>query len=262
MGVKTRVFGKYAWLFLQGMARMYDDALDNPELDHRSLTLLMQEVMFLMGFVLPCVYCRISYREFTDPAHPCNAKCDINNMLGTKNGAKQLVYHLQKRVGYKLRDQERDKAEGDKGKLGEINSKWKEYDISFHQALKSRFPDANGERFWRACISFLALVMCDWRPADVKYIHRYFEVIGRLFSLCHHRPFASLYQEWFESSKALWETSMNLDTRLDMVWSLQCRIFRAQHWEVGCTRKQFGDRCRHAIVGCVSKPTKALSTHR
>ncbi len=253
MGVRTVVFGPRAWRTLEGMAAFYDEymAMEH-DLDMKDM---FREFFFLLGFVLPCVYCRISYRQFTDPAHPTNQQCDITRMLGEKNGAKKLVYHLHQRVSTKLRDQEREVAVENPEKLESVNRKWAQNMISWQEALKNRFKGVGTQIFWNSAIVFLALVMCDYRKEDSCYIHRLFWLLGKI--ICKsHRPteqkLAQIYMTTFEKSQPLWlENNFQLEDRLDIVWSLKRALCNNKQWDFGSTRQQFVKECKKAIVGCM-----------
>jgi hypothetical protein len=88
MGVRTKVFGPYAWLVFEGVARFYDDymAHETDPILCAEMTSYLKEFFFLIGFVLPCVYCRISYQGFTDPSDPDNHTTDMYKMLLLKDG--------------------------------------------------------------------------------------------------------------------------------------------------------------------------------
>jgi len=255
MGVKTKVFGKYAWLFLEGMARFHDEYMATEtdmklRLDMRDF---FREFFFLVGQVLPCVYCRISYREFTSPDHPANKYCNILSMLSEKDGAKKFVYHLHTRVSVKLRDQERETYADDPAKLKEINEKWFKYMISYETAIQTRFFPICSIRFWNAAIIFLALTVCDWRPDEACYIHRFFWLIGKILCRSKNREekiLANLYMQAFEKSQSVWKRDTDLDTRLDTVWIIKKYIFDAKKWKFSCNRSEFIFKCKSAIVGC------------
>lgn len=259
MGVKTKIFGPYAWLFFEGMARFYDEYIAIEQdatllLDMRDF---FREFFFLIGQCLPCVYCRISYREFTYPDQPANKYCNILSMLSDKDGAKKLVYHLHNRVNVKLRDQERELYIEDPDKLKEINEKWFRHMISYNTAVSQRFLQVCSLRFWNATIIFLALTVCDWRPDEASYIHRFFWLIGKI--LCrshnaHERELGNLYMKAFEQSQSVWKRNADLETRLDTVWLIKKFIFDAKDWKFTCTRSEFFFKCKSAIVGC--HPTK------
>jgi hypothetical protein len=260
MGVKTKVFGKFAWLVFEGIGRFYDEYMlkeTNQQL-RQDMRDFMRECFFLIGFILPCIYCRVSYREFTDPAHPANQKTDIYKMLSLKDGAKQLVYHLHNRVNQKLRDQEREQYEEDREKLKEINEKWKNYAISYEDAIKTRFPAVTSLRFWNALIVFLALVLCDFRPEESCYIYRFFWVIGKMFSRAHEpeeKVLACAYVHGLEQTLPIWNRDMKLSTRLDIVWTIKKYVFAIHNWPFDSTRASFEEKCKSAIVGCnVAKP--------
>lgn len=255
MGVKTKVFGKFAWTVFEGMGKFYDDYMiheTNLQL-RQDMRDYFREFFFLVGFILPCIYCRVSYREFTDPFEPANQKTDIYKMLSTQDGAKQLVYHLHNRVNQKLRDQEREQFEEDREKLKEVNEKWKKYAITYEDALKTRFPAVTSLQFWYALIVFLALVFCDFRPEESCYTYRFFWVIGKILSRAkrvEERALACAYVHGLEQTLPVWNKDMKLSTRLDIVWTIKKYVFEIHDWKFDSTRDCFEQKCKSAIVGC------------
>jgi len=256
MGVITRVFGPRAWLVLEGVARFFDDymAHESDELLRAEMTSFMKEFFFLTGFVLPCIYCRISYQEFTDPSDPDNHNTDLYHMLMLKDGAKKLVYNLHNRVSRKLRDQEREKFQDDFKKLEEVNAEWKQKHISFDEAIKTRFPSVVSRRFWNAMVVFLALIMCDFRSEESCYIFRFYWVIGKMLDRAHRPPevkFARVYACALEQTLPIWKYDMPLSTRMDIVWTIKKYVFSVRDWPFNHTRHSFEEKCKTAIVGCV-----------
>lgn len=248
MGVKTKVFGKFAWLLFEGVGRFYDEYMQRETDPWRRTEMmdLVREFFFLIGFVLPCVYCRISYREFI------NTDVNVHQMLALKDGGKQLVYRLHGRVTKKLWDQEREQFAADEHKLHEINRKWQAYCIPYAQALQERFPSADSLRFWNAALVFLALVMCDFREEDACYIYRFFWLLGRILAR-RPDPLFAAYAEGLEQTLPLWRSSdmaRKLSVRLDVVWVLKKHVFDVHGWEFSRTRASFEEQCRDAIVGC------------
>ena len=260
MGVKTKVFGKFAWLVFEGIGRFYDEYMNT----HQQNELLRLEMMdfakeffMLVGFVLPCVYCRISYRSFIDP------ECDksvvnsvsVDQMLIIKDGGKKLVFKLHNRVTQKLWDQEREEFANNPEKLEEINAKWKLYSISYEQALKERYPAFDSIRFWNALIVFLGLIMCDYREEDACHIYRFFWSLGKLFCRSKH-PLSAAYTDGLEKSLPLWkmkDMDKQLSIRLDIVWVIKQHVFAVNDWKFYHTRASFEEQCRDAIVGCGNK---------
>lgn len=67
MGVRTLMFGPHAWRVFHGVCKYVDgllmmDGISND--DGVRLSRLMAEWLNLIGQVLPCTYCRISFKEF------------------------------------------------------------------------------------------------------------------------------------------------------------------------------------------------------
>lgn len=248
MGVKTKVFGKFAWLVFEGVGRFYDEYMQqqpDPYLRAEMMDLL-REFFFLIGFVLPCVYCRISYREFL------NTDLNVHQMLALKDGGKQLVYRLHNRVSKKLWDQDREKYADDVPRLQALNQQWFRYCIPYEQALRERFPAVTSLRFWNAAIVFLALVLCDYRAEDACYIYRFFWLLGRILSRGQN-PLFEAYVEGLATTLPLWqcpEWGHKLSLRLDVVWALKKAVFGVKGWVFSRTRVSFEEQCRSAIVGC------------
>ncbi len=255
MGVKTSVWGRYAWLVLEGVASTYDDfymrfRFERPE-EMRQLKELTTTFFFLVGFVVPCIYCRISYRSFTEPS---TSEPGLDIRMHLEHGkARLLVYNLHNRVSRKLRGQELEKAQGAQAKA-EVRKRWAEKSITFKQALKTKFPSMNSERFWNAAVVFLALVMCDYRPEDCLHIHNFYILIGKVLAITG--PPDSLvpnaYLLGLKQTLPLWCSSAmdSLDGRLDIVWALKRAVFSVQGWTFRRSRASFAQQCRRAIVGC------------
>jgi hypothetical protein len=257
MGVRTKVWGKMAWIVFEGMGRFYDEYIEeeDDETKRGEMREMMIEFMFLIGFVLPCVYCRISYQEFTDPSKPESSGTDIHRMLSLKNGGKQLIYNLHNRVNKKLRDQEREKASSP-SEIEKVNQKWREYAPSFEDALKHRFPSVSSKRFWNSLVIFFALIMCDFRPDESCYIYRFFLVIARMLTRAHdksHEQMAKVYMFALTESLPLWKRDMTLTERIDIVWIIKKYVFSVHEWTFDRTRKSFEDKCKESIVGCTKE---------
>lgn len=258
MGVITRIFGRFAWLMFEGIARFYDEYMAKERDDAKRLEMmsLASEFFHLIGFVLPCVYCRISYRDFI------STDIDINGMLGLKDGGKRLVYALHSRVTKKLWDQEREQYASDPTKLAEINCKWTDYSIPYERALKERFPSVESLRFWNAVIIFLSMTMCDYRVEDSSHIYRFFWVTGRILnqrrSGTRDNTFdlATAYARGLEMTLPLWKDDRidkDLSLRIDIVWVLMNHVFSVKGWKFSRSRPSFEERCRASIVGCNQK---------
>lgn len=261
MGVKTSVWGRYAWLTCEGVARTFDDFMarrDITEYDQQLMLSLGKEFFFLVGFVVPCIFCRISYQQFTEPHSPNNHETDIYKMLRLKNGAKKLVYNLHNRVSRKLRDQERAKANGDHDKLRQVNAKWQRKHLTYVQALAQQFPPVTSKRFWNGLIVFLAMIMCDFRPQDSSYIYQFYWVLGKILCLVAKYDegvgqIACTYTEALRATLDSWSPSMDIATRFDIVWRIKNPIFKLSGWSFSRTRLDFQRECQKAIVGCVKK---------
>jgi hypothetical protein len=253
MGVKTIVFGPRAWVFLEGMAHTYDEFMLN-EKDVKKKKMMKEyfyEFLFIIGFILPCVYCRISYQTFTNPKKP---EIDIKKLVNMKNGGKTVVYELHNRVNKKLWDQEKEKNRNDRKKLFETNQRWKNYCISFQTALKTRYKPADSYEFWYNTVVFLGLVMCDYRKSECHLYFRFFDLIGKILILSVNenvRQLGIIYYKCLESSSDMWKQDMAFSRRIGIVWCIIKNIFLHQRgWSFNHNLESFEKQCRKSIVGC------------
>lgn len=84
----TRFWGPYGWDFLHSIPLEYNIA------DNRKY----YEFFKLLGDMLPCKYCRNSYKEYFK-------ELDLNEYLSTKLRLSKWLYLLHNKVNKKLRDQ-------------------------------------------------------------------------------------------------------------------------------------------------------------
>lgn len=257
MGVRTKEWGPFCWLVLEALAKLFDLLMQLAETERErcELRTMMREVFFLVGFIVPCIYCRISYQGFTDPDGP-DPNCDIFKYMALPNGGKKLVYNLHCRVSKKLSDQERAKCQGDKKQIRKVNSKWKAHCPSYKQALTKKFPEVSSWRFWNALFAFSAYMMCDYEATRAKYLHRFFWLVGQMLMLSPEKQvkqLASIYLASLAKTGPLWERAeQGLSTRLDIVWVLVKNVLKKRpQWKFRHTRASFEKKCQKAIVGCV-----------
>jgi hypothetical protein len=249
MGVKTKDFGPYAWVVLEGLGKYYDD-LAQQNIDNTKILLkiqnLMTRIMFMVGFVLPCVYCRISYRHFTNPE---SHDIDIHKMLMLKNGGKRLVYDLHRRVSKKLEDQELEK-QPDQAEC--IKEKWAKYNISFKEANQTRFVSVTCKQFWVAYVVFLGYAMCDYRPQDGHHIFQFMKLVGELLNLGTCFPnidiISKAYTRGLKYANYMSGKTNTLAKRIDIIWNIQKYVFIVKKWKISHTPASFQSRCAKSIV--------------
>jgi hypothetical protein len=254
MGVKTKAFGPYAWTVFEGLSNYYDEFVKRNQDDTcliKKIKCYMTEAMFSIGFILPCIYCRISYRSFTNPDDPDNENINIHRMLLLEDGAKKLVYHLHRRVSKKLEDQEINKAGDDIKEIKTIKSKWKTHNIPYRTALQKQFPDLLNRRFWNALIVFLGYVMCDYREEEQSFILNFIKTFGKMLQL-ETDPDVELlskcYQKSLKHIDLLCGKMDTLSQRIDIVWTIQKYVFEVQGWDFTHTPESFEVECKKSIV--------------
>lgn len=260
MGVKTKSFGPFAWILLEGLSKYYDEFMQSSLHDSKSkcrMKMFMKEAMFSIGFILPCVYCRLSYQSFTNP--DCDKNLDIERMLSLKDGAKKLVYWLHRRVSLKLETQELSKARTkDEKKI--VKQKWKNHNISYTKALRLKYPSITSFRFWNAIVVFLGFVICDFRKEESHHLNGFLQVISKILSLDTkdekvlklHNSFAFAIKEVDFSKEQFEERS----GRFSIVWMIKKYVFAVHNWEFNHTAKTFQDKCESSIVTKCDMKTK------
>ena len=246
MGVKTKEFGRFLWILMEGVGRFYDDYQAGPcsKFHKKQMYDRVCEFFFLIGFIIPCIYCRLSYQGFTNPEKP---KADIKRMLLRSGGGKRLVYELHNCVNNKLFNQELSECKTVK-QVDVVREKWRKHSMTFEEALKQKFPSVDSHRFWNATIVSLALIMCDFRAEDNCHIKRFFEIIGIILL---EIELGKVYMAGFRKAECVWSTTMDFPTRIDIVWTIKKYVFNVKGWSFSRTKKSLRDRCRETVVGCV-----------
>lgn len=256
-GVKTYVFGRFVWIVLEGLADAFDLMMEEETSEERRQSIIdkFKEIICLVGFVLPCIYCRQSFQSFTDPHNVESPNTDVNRLLSIKGGGKRLIYNLHNRVSIKLRDQERNEYKGDRTRLKAINAKWKKHMISFDHALKTQFPSVTSFRFWNAFFTSFALMVCDWRETECNYILRFVTCVGEFMLMSRDegvQQYGTAYMLSLKDTLSDWKRKMDLAMRIDIVSSVQKSMYAHFDWEVTHTPASLTEKCeREAIVGCV-----------
>jgi hypothetical protein len=117
-----------------------------------------------LGELLPCVYCRNSFRQANFGKLSIKLKTSINICIITKDGCKRYVWAMHDFVNRKLRNQELEKA-GKKGRKA-VLQKWKRKMLTFDQALEQRFSKHHigNPLWWEAMVRATGYMLCDWRP--------------------------------------------------------------------------------------------------
>jgi hypothetical protein len=249
MGVKTKVFGSYAWVFLEGLASFYDTFAKQHKHEKKLIEKMkchMMVIMYTMGFLIPCVYCRRSYQAFTNVDLPDGI--NISKILESEDGAKKLIYILHNRVNTKLEKQELEKATS-RAQKRNIKTQWDLKSISYPQALQTRFPEVTDKLFWHAFIGFLGFIMCDYRSDIQSLLVNFIQTLGYMFALDSDLSLISeAYNKSLGDIRLLCGRMENLPQRIDIVWSIQKYVFLVKNWTFSHTPKSFEDTCRKAIV--------------
>ena len=247
MGVKTTVFGPRGWLVLESIADMYDRNKFSKQLYE-----LMCQFFILFSKVIPCIYCRISFRGFTDPrakwpvgdgvTRP--SESNIREML-LKRKARFLVYTLHNGVQDKLRVQEqRDHP----ARAKRIEKEWAARRITFQRALEDHFFNVESEEFWDGLTTFLALSFCDYRENDCSSFFDFFNMIGKILKAGGHAKLGDYYLDTLALTSGAWKRDMDFDTRMDIAWCLYKRMYDYIGVEYYYSRASLAKLCEDATV--------------
>lgn len=260
MGVKTKAFGPVAWRFLESMAAELDHIYNTtPTTDKKklfSIDLLTNDFFTLLAFVIPCVYCRISYTSFLETI-------DIQKRLKLQNTDKvrKIVFDIHNKVNNKLRDQELDNVKHDFDLMNTVSRKWDDFIPIDIKDLKDRFQDSNHPSFWINIIYFLSYVMCDF--TCFSKTKQFFLIISDILSLVsNHNTLLDTkrYLQGIKKTEPLWNTSgkpgniITLKERLLIVWTIQKYVFRKKKKKLMFQHaKSFMDFFEKDIVKSCSK---------
>lgn len=239
MGVRTKLFGPHTWKVLHALAEL----LDEGKCDCYPM---IREFFCLVGFVLPCVYCRLSYRRFLS-----QPQLTVDQLGKGAHRTQRFVYSIHTSVNQKLYSQELAKA----GKDPEtVTAWWNQYQPSFETVRKSALK-VQDPAFWHAWFHVCLYILCDYRERESVQFLRFFELFGQLLD-ASGEPLGRAWLHAMVQTAPLWKKEMTLSERLDLVWAWQ------KHMPVPTTfasHEQMMILAREGIVGCVpSSETKAV----
>jgi hypothetical protein len=241
MGVNTKSFGPYWWKLLEGLASFFDDYMKINKNDLK-MVCYFSEVLNLVGFILPCIYCRVSYREFINADQEST---NISKMLTLEDGGKKLIYNLHNCVNDKLQSQELEKTND----VFLINEKWRQHNISYCEVKFIKIIDL---LFWESLLISLGYVMCDYQIKEQHHIISFLECIGKMFSSI--TQLSNVYNHslhLFIETVPRWN---KLEERINAVWIFGKPIFNFFEFQVRFTLNEFQNICKAGVViKCVKK---------
>ena len=94
-GIMTKVWGPAGWLFLHSITMSYPTNIDKNNSEHISRMNSTKDFFILLGDVLPCKYCRDSYKKFIT-SYP------IDNFLDSRRNLAKWLYDIHNLVNDKL----------------------------------------------------------------------------------------------------------------------------------------------------------------
>jgi hypothetical protein len=94
-GMMTKVWGPPGWLFLHCITFGYPYYIDMENDKHMVRMEATKRFFYNVGYVLPCKYCRESYKEFM-------AEIPIDNYLESRKSLTKWLYKMHNKVNRKL----------------------------------------------------------------------------------------------------------------------------------------------------------------
>ena len=237
MGISAKKFGPVAWKFLESIASFCDTFIQREKslLKQTLMRSVFARAMFSIGFVLPCVYCRFSFRMFTNPRRPLNASVDILNSVQLQDGCKKLVYNLHVAVNHKLEKQEIGVTSS--AQVCAVHKKWTEYNISYSQALESRFGQRSVADVWVYFTTLLAFIICDYDVHETReHTVNLFASMCDMLALASETPSLALSCVFMEEIKSIrpllddkysWKTKQS---RRILAWKTHQTVLEAGGW--------------------------------
>ena len=234
MGISAKKFGPVAWKCLEAIAVLCDLYISNEKnaLKRTLMRALFARAMFSIGFVLPCVYCRFSFRTFTNPTRALNDSVDILKSIHLEDGCKKFVYHLHVAVNHKLEKQEIEA--GGSAQFCVTHEKWQNYNISYEEALKTRFGQRSVGDVWVYLTTLIAFIICDFDEVETR-VHTgdLFASVYDMFTLFTEKnpprlllsKLATIGPEFYK--KRNWRTNTNRQT---LAWTAHEGILQSGGW--------------------------------
>ncbi len=99
-GMKTSVWGPHAWTFLFcSVIGAYPIKIDEKNKEHLKIKKHFKNMFMSLGYTMPCVFCRQSYRVFIQ-------EMPIDAAMGSRAAMTRWLYNLKDKVNKKLIKQE------------------------------------------------------------------------------------------------------------------------------------------------------------
>jgi hypothetical protein len=225
MGVKTHSFGPCTWVMLEGISQYYDDLPPKIQTEQKNT---MCCLMYMVGFLLPCIHCRISFRRMTYCRYP---KIHIETTL-QQEGAKALTYGLHYAVTDKLIHQ------------GQTNKKH----IGWQEALDNGFPEITSDKFWYNFTKSLAFMCCDLTPDRQYYLGLFLKMMSALLSSHCISP---IFQKSLSSILPFVDRApqqYSCQEYVNATWNFYNCMEQAYHRDPMCSQDELNKICQSSIL--------------
>jgi len=235
MGVRTKIWGPHAWVFLHGLAH----ALDECELPQRRLAWArFNRLMQRLVLYLPCVYCRVSYSGFTSPpTGSLSTQLPLTDPEITSAYAWSVAIH------------------------NSVNRKLEVPELSVEQAQRENPPvSLTSARWMNAWFQMVAFVLSDYQKRPVcrqsTLLNEFLPEVVDLLRVLDH-PFVKYVDRHYPD---LWQCGSHcVSSRLEQRLRCLCRYRKAWYaWQPEArtiytiTRAGQLATCLSAIVGCTT----------
>lgn len=253
MGVNTKKFGKHAWVVLHTVASFVDWLYENTKdtKQRQQIECYTNQFMLVFGMILPCIYCRVSYRKFASCRETLQYR---RNMFSNPKGVQKLYYHIHNCVNAKLYHQELSQSHDRK----QIKQNWERKLISINTLFDTYKPDdITKPMFWKHFTMFMGYVMCDYDTNRAPHILRFMEMLQSMLSIQQksnqkihmiYEKFTNVCNTW-KKQMTTFHYKLDLNNRFDLVWSIKHGMIQ-EKWSLIQSPQQLQSLCTKAIVSC------------
>lgn len=231
MGVKTKIWGPLAWIFIHGFCKFVDGLKDKAV--HQAAI----EVLAQLPSVTPCIFCRNSMNTFFSGA--------LNPLTQKPRTLAKWAYNLHEIVNRKLFCQTVENADDDL-----VYSYWLGYSPKFEDVLYY-LPDSSLS-WWYAMFGFCTYMVCDYEEERGGDIRQFIKQLSDVFAIINPASSTDMMRMFVHIAQGTplpLDFDANLLSRIEYVHTVQLDLFSCGGFWVPSLADCF-QQCSEAIVGC------------
>lgn len=219
-------------------------------------------IVALIMILLPCIYCRNSFREANFGKLKNKLGTNISLSMLKRDGMKKYIYCMHNFVNRKLRGQEIEAAVS-KSELKRVKAKWKKKTIDWETAKTERFAKhtIGSREFWTSFFEFSGYILCDWRDEVGSALMSFFGVFGELLHLFASAPKMSvetrkarvlmsrMWNEQLRKMASIYGEEMQKCKTSDHRFEMMYLLFKSV-MPPPSSLDDYKQTCQKSIVGC------------